>query len=146
MLVKIYILNTQKSPRARSGTYGYVDVCVFHGETVTREGAGRVEGTRNQLDLTACVTALRKVVRPSEIELIGDLQWVACQVKYLEAWGKNGWKTSSGKEIKNKALWQQFWTLSKIHKITFSHSKHDAFPVFVTEILNKEFDKTKEPA
>lgn len=137
MIVKIYIENLQKSPRKCNGTYGYVLACEIRGELRTKEGFGMMEGTRNQIELTACVKALERVHKPSEIQIIGSLEWIAGQCRNLSVWAENGWRTSSGKQVKNMELWQQLLKYFQKHEITFLHSKHHMFSDWIRAQIEK---------
>ena len=39
---------------------------------------------------------------------------------------QKGWKTASGDSVKNKELWQELYSLTKIHKVTFNKVKGHA--------------------
>ena len=141
MHVKIYIVNTQKSPKTRCGYYGYVLACEIRGELHTKEGFGRMEGTKNQIDLTACVEALSRMKRPSEIEIIGDFQWLSQQVQYLEIWEKSGWNTVSGNPVKNMELWQEFLKKYREHKIQILLCKNHPFLGWITVQIKRRKDE-----
>lgn len=139
MQVKIYIENTQKSPKTRCGTYAYLLECELCGETRTVHGFSQMEASRNKMDLTTCVAALGRMKKPSEIEIIGDLQWIASQSSHLPHWLENGWRTAGGKPVKNMELWQQFYERSKIHKITFTHRKNHAYSEWMRREMKEKY-------
>lgn len=139
MHVKIYIENMQKSPKTRCGTYAYLLECELYGEPYTIHGFGKAEASRNQMDLTACVAALDRMKKPSEIEIIGDLQWIASQSSRLPHWIENGWQTAAGKPVKHIDLWQQFYERSKIHKITFTHRKNHTFSDWMRREMKEKY-------
>lgn len=140
MHVKIYVENGQKSPKTRCGTYAYLLECELHGEPYTLHDFASKTGSRYQMDLSACVDALSRMKKPSEIEIIGDLEWVATQSTYLPQWESNGWKNAVGNPIKNLELWQQFHEKTKVHKITFAHCKNHAFSAWMGRGM-KEYEE-----
>lgn len=137
MLVKIYIENTQKSPKVRCGSYGFILTCQTKRKLEKREKYDWGEGTRNQLDLQVCIEALSRMVRPAEIEIFGDLQWIACQSRYIDTWKANDWKTSSGKPVKNMLLWQQFADVIEDHEIKFVQCKKHEYSEEILSVIGK---------
>lgn len=143
MHVKIYIENMQKSPKTRCGTYAYLLECQWYGEPYTVHEFVQAEGTRYQMDLSACTDALNRMKKPSEIEIIGDLEWVASQSRYLHHWEENGWKNAVGKTVKNLELWQQINEKMKIHKITFTHCKNHDFSEWMKRGMKEKYENTE---
>lgn len=137
MLVKIYIENTQKSPSVRCGSYGYIFTCETSKRLVKREGYDWNEGTKNQLDLEALVLALCQFTKPAELEIYGDLQWVAVQSRYIDTWKKNGWKTAAGRDVKHKKLWQQLSEFMEGHDIRFIQCKEHEYTKDLLSVIGK---------
>ena len=92
--------------------------------------------TNNQMELTAVVVSLRKVVDflttssnpwvSKEYEIYSDSAYVVNSINnnWIERWRLNGWKTSKGDDVKNVELWMEcLKLLSQIRqmgiKITF---------------------------
>lgn len=76
--------------------------------TVERElwGAER-ETTNNRMELTAAIEALEALTRPCEVDLTTDSVYVRNGItKWIFNWKRKGWKTSTGKPVSNKELWQ----------------------------------------
>lgn len=73
-----------------------------------------VQTTNNRMELTAIVKAMEKVYNNGKAkniyELYSDSAYVVNAVNHswVDAWEKNGWKTTRSKDIKNKDLWQRY--------------------------------------
>ena len=79
------------------------------------------ETTNNIMELTAVVEALKLVKRPCKIKLYSDSAYVVNGFKqgWIYNWIKKNWKTSDGKPVKNKELWEELYNFTKIHEIEF---------------------------
>ena len=114
--------------------------------------------TNNQMELTAVVVSLRKVVdilttssnpwTSKEYEVYSDSAYVVNSINnnWIERWRLNGWKTSKGDDVKNVELWMEcLKLLSQIRqmgiKITFIKVKGhsgDTLNEYADEIAKKE--------
>ena len=113
--------------------------------------------TNNQMELTAVVVSLRKVVDilttsnpwvSKEYEVYSDSAYVVNSINnnWIERWRLNGWKTSKGDDVKNVELWMEcLKLLSKIRrmgiKITFIKVKGhsgDTLNEYADEVAKKE--------
>lgn len=110
MEINIYLESSIRGPGKGRGWYGYVvEACT--GEKVKKktEDYGYLEGTANQIYLTALIEALKRFTRPSIITLYANNHYLinGFTQGWLAQWKKSGWTNLSGKEIKNKELWKQ---------------------------------------
>ena len=114
--------------------------------------------TNNQMELTAVVVSLRKVVDflttssnpwvSKEYEIYSDSAYVVNSINnnWIERWRLNGWKTSKGDDVKNVELWMEcLKLLSQIKrmgiKITFIKVKGhsgDTLNEYADEVAKKE--------
>lgn len=114
--------------------------------------------TNNQMELTAVVVSLRKVVdflttssnpwTSKEYEVYSDSAYVVNSINnnWIERWRLNGWKTSKGDDVKNVELWMEcLKLLSQIRqmgiKITFIKVKGhsgDTLNEYADEIARRE--------
>lgn len=77
--------------------------------------------TNNIMELTAVIEAIKTCIKLkfSNITLYTDSQYVRNGItSYIFSWKKNGWLTSSKKEVKNKELWKRLDEVSS--KITIN--------------------------
>lgn len=74
--------------------------------------------TNNRMELTAAISALRALTRPSRIELHTDSQYLRLGItQYIKNWQRRDWKTAAGKDVLNADLWQELWPLVRQHEI-----------------------------
>ena len=82
---------------------------------------GSPETTNNIMELTAVIEGLKMLKFPCKVNLYSDSAYVvnAFEQKWIYGWMKNGWKTSGKKMVQNIDLWQQLYSLTKEHEVTF---------------------------
>ena len=74
--------------------------------------------TNNQMELTAAIQALKYFEDRQKITLFTDSQYVKNGIEsWINNWKKNGWKTSSKKQVKNKELWIQLEEQIEKHNV-----------------------------
>ena len=72
-------------------------------------GEGSKLATNNQMELHACLFALKLILQSSgkNFELRLDSKYVIQGVtEWSKGWVKNGWKNAQKKEVVNKEIWQ----------------------------------------
>lgn len=104
---------------------------------------GEHHTTNNRMEMLAVINGLKAVKRrdrpiivmsDSEIVVKGMTEW-------LPGWKKRGWKSSSGKPVKNQDLWVQLDALAAELEVEFRWLRgHDGDP------LNEEADKLANEA
>ena len=84
--------------------------------------------TNNIMEITAVIEALKCLKVESEVQVYSDSAYTvnAFNQKWIYGWMKNGWKTSSGTDVKNKELWQELYSLTQKHKVEFIKVKGHA--------------------
>ena len=82
---------------------------------------GNKQTTNNIMELTAVIEALKLLKRECDVEIYSDSSYVVNGFNngWIYNWIKNNWKTSNKEPVKNKELWQELYTLTKKHKVTF---------------------------
>ena len=76
--------------------------------------------TNNQMELTATIKALKAIVKPHNIALYTDSQYVKNGItSWIFNWKKNGWKTANKKPVANKDLWIELDKYVKIHSVNW---------------------------
>ena len=76
--------------------------------------------TNNQMELTATIEALKAILKPSNIALYTDSQYVKNGItSWIFNWKKNGWKTANKKPVANKDLWIELDKYVKIHSVNW---------------------------
>jgi ribonuclease HI len=102
--------------------------------------AGQPNTTNNQMEMTAIAKALEECVKRDiqEVRIFTDSNYVKQGItNWIHNWKRNGWKTSSGGDVKNKELWIQIDTLrGQMKEVEWKWVKaHNGNP------LNEEVDK-----
>lgn len=86
---------------------------------------GNKNTTNNIMELTAIIQGLKALKQECEVEIYSDSSYCvnAFNQGWIFNWMKKGWKTASGEEVKNKELWQELYSLTKEHRVTFNKVK-----------------------
>lgn len=101
-------------------TDGWGAVLMF--ENIVKEiSGGKAETTNNVMEITAVIEGLKLLKYPCAVEVYSDSAYVvnAFNQNWIANWRKNGWKNSKKEDVKNRELWEELETLTKIHDVTF---------------------------
>ena len=96
---------------------------------VHKEISGGSENTTNNImELSAVIEALKLLKRPCKVNVFSDSAYVvnAFNQKWIYGWIKKNWRTAGGDPVKNKELWQELYSLTKVHDVTFNKVKGHA--------------------
>lgn len=98
------------------------------GEIKKEISGGSANTTNNIMELTAAIEALKMLKRPCRVNLYSDSAYVvnAFVQKWIYGWIKKEWKTSGNEPVKNKELWQELYSFTKIHDVKFIKVKGHA--------------------
>mgnify|MGYP000563790200 FL=1 len=121
------IIYTDGACSGNPGPGGWGSILMM-GENKREISGGKKDTTNNVMELTAVIEALKLLKRPCKVDLYSDSAYVvnAFLQNWILGWIKNGWKNSSKEEVKNKELWQELFSLTKIHDVTFHKVKGHA--------------------
>ncbi|WP_265499383.1 ribonuclease HI [Paracoccus beibuensis] len=102
----------------------------LEGGTVLKEremAGGEAATTNNRMELTAAISALEALTRPSQIVIVTDSAYVKNGVtQWIHGWKRNGWKTADRKPVKNVELWQRLDAAQATHKVEWRWIKGHA--------------------
>ena len=109
------------------GPGGWAAVLML-GDNKKEISGGSKDTTNNIMELTSVVEALKLLKRPCKVNLHSDSAYVvnAFNQKWIYGWIKKNWKTADGSPVKNKEIWQELYSLTKIHDVTFIKVKGHA--------------------
>lgn len=109
------------------GPGGWGSILIF-GENIKEISGGSANTTNNIMELTAVIEALKMLKRPCKVNIYSDSAYVvnAFNQNWIYGWMKKGWKTAGNEPVKNKELWQELYSLTKIHDVTFNKVKGHA--------------------
>ena len=101
------------------GKGGWGAILIYAKEEKYLSGSNQLT-TNNQMELTATIEALKAIVRPRNIALYTDSQYVKNGItSWIFNWKKNGWKTANKKPVANKDLWIELDKYVKIHSVNW---------------------------
>ena len=121
------IIYTDGACSGNPGPGGWAAVLIYNGKEKEISG-GNKNTTNNIMEITAVIEGLKTLKYPCEVELYSDSAYVVNTFTqgWIFNWMQKGWKTASGDSVKNKELWQELYSLTKIHKVTFNKVKGHA--------------------
>ena len=101
------------------GPGGWAAIVIAGDNDVEQLTGGERHTTNNRMELMAAIQALKALDPPVSVALHTDSAYVsrAFNEGWLDNWQQNGWKTSSKKPVKNKALWQTLLALDEKHDV-----------------------------
>lgn len=83
--------------------------------------------TNNRMELLAAISALEALSRPSAITIVTDSAYVKNGItEWLPGWKRKGWKTSTGKPVKNDDLWRRLEAAQARHQVRWEWIKGHA--------------------
>lgn len=118
------IIYTDGACSGNPGPGGWAAVLIC-GEYKREIYGGDKNTTNNIMELTAIIEGLKALKQECEVEIYSDSAYSVNSFNqgWIYNWIKKGWKTADGKDVKNKELWQELYTLTKKHKVTFNKVK-----------------------
>ncbi len=131
-MIKIY---TDGSCLENPGKGGWAAIIINNGKKTKIKGS-KENTTNNQMELLAPIMALKKIPIGSKVLIFTDSKYVKSGItEWINNWKKNGWKTASKKNVKNKDLWIKLDGLSSSFDIEWNWVKAHS-----TDKLNNEVD------
>ena len=123
MKVTIYTDGSARGNPDGPGGYGtilsYIDGT---GKEHLREySQGYKKTTNNRMELLAAIVGLEALIRPCEVTLYSDSQYLvkAFNDNWLEGWIKKGWKRGKNEPVKNVDLWKRLLKAVEPHRVEF---------------------------
>lgn len=139
--VHVYIYAEGMPMKESEKWFGYVLECRVSGQSVTREGFGKVNATHNGAVLTAMVRAMGRLNRTCEVHLHAEDEFVLRMLENrLDVWAGNGFLTAKGKAVANQEEWMELWGLSQKQLILSEPGGH-AYSGWLKEEIRKRKEK-----
>ncbi len=131
-MIKIY---TDGSCIENPGKGGWAAIILNNGNKIEIKG-NKENATNNQMELLAPIQALKKIPKGSKVQIFTDSKYVKFGItEWIHNWKKNGWKTASKHDVKNKELWLELDLLNNEFEINWNWVKAHS-----TDELNNEVD------
>lgn len=133
MEVTIYTDGSARGNPNGPGGYGavlhYVD---SRGTLHERElSQGYAKTTNNRMELMAAIAGLEALVRPCQVTLYSDSQYLvkAFNEHWIDGWQKKNWKRGKNDPVKNVDLWKRLLAAMEPHEVKFvwvkGHNGHE---------------------
>jgi len=128
---------------------GYSFVLINENGIKISEGSGKEEKTsNNRMELRAVIESLKACKNSNEeIIVCSDSQYVvnAINQKWLLSWRKNEYKKGKrGKEVPNKDLWEELFSLLKPNikfKWVEGHNKNNVWNEYCDRMARKAYER-----
>lgn len=122
--MKKVTLYTDGACSGNPGPGGWGAILMFNEHKKELSG-GESTTTNNRMELTAAIKGLDALKEPCEVDLYTDSAYLcrAFTEGWITGWQRNGWKTSSKKEVENKDLWLLLLVHTKTHSVSWHKVK-----------------------
>ena len=125
--MKRVVLYTDGACSGNPGIGGWGAVLIYNGHE-KRISAAEEETTNNRMELTAVIEGLKCLKEPCQVDVYSDSAYTvnAFNNGWVHDWAGSGWRKTDNKPVLNSDLWQELFSLSKTHKLTFFKVKGHA--------------------
>lgn len=121
--MKKIIIYSDGSARSNPGPGGYGTITMevdddFEISNIKEYSKGFKETTNNRMELLGAIIGLESIEQSSEIILYSDSKYLTQAINYdwITKWIAKGWKTASGKPVKNIDLWMRLLKIIEYHQ------------------------------
>jgi ribonuclease HI len=107
------IVFTDGACSGNPGPGGWGAVVITAEEHIHELGGGEPATTNNRMEMSGVKFALEYLAnRPGPVKIYTDSTYVIRGItQWVWGWKRNNWKTAEGKDVSNKDLWQDLFTL-----------------------------------
>lgn len=144
--VKIYTYSGIKGLKPQDGAAGYLLETDTPAGVKTLHKVLKIQNaTANQSELIVLIEALKRMREACELTIFTESEYVAAGYRngWVDMWLKSGWLTARGKEVANRAEWQELDELLSCHEFSFEVAKEHEYRVWLKSEVNtaKENDR-----
>ncbi len=113
-------LYTDGACSGNPGLGGYGGILIY-GDIQREYNGYEEETTNNRMEIMAVIVGLKRLKYPCDVDVYSDSAYTvnAFNEGWIYGWKKNGWKKSDKKELLNAELWQELYSLTQTHDVTF---------------------------
>ncbi len=122
--MKIY---TDGACSGNPGVGGWAAIIITPQQEIQEISGYEIYTTNNRMELIAVISALKYIDTVIDIEIFTDSKYVKNGITdWIDNWSKNNWKTASKQSVKNRDLWEELHSRTKLTKIKWSWIKGHA--------------------
>ncbi len=119
---------TDGACRINPGPGGWAAI-LRYGPATREISGGCPDTTNNRMELTAVVEALKALKEPCRVTVHTDSKYLKDGITlWIHKWKRNGWKTGSKTDVKNRDLWEALDNAAHAHEVQWNwirgHSGH----------------------
>ncbi len=140
------IIYTDGACSGNPGKAGWGAV-VLQGKSVRELGGFDKLSTNNRMEITAAIRGLEATEVADDITIYTDSQYLVNGItSWIFGWMKKDWKNTEGKDILNRDLWQELYTVAEDrnikwkvirgHSVTPGNNRADEIAVCYTKNLD----------
>lgn len=113
-------LYTDGACSGNPGIGGYAGILMYASAKKEYNGAEQLT-TNNRMEMRAVIEGLKILKYPCIVEVYSDSAYVvnAYENGWIYAWKKNGFKKADNKPVQNVDLWEELYSLTAMHEVTF---------------------------
>ena len=117
---KTVALYTDGACSGNPGIGGYAGILIY-GDVKKEYSGADAQTTNNRMEVIAVIEGLKRLKYPCNVDVYSDSAYTvnAFLNGWIYAWRKNGWKKADGKAVLNTDLWEELYTLTQTHNVTF---------------------------
>ena len=117
---KTVALYTDGACSGNPGIGGYAGILIY-GDVKKEYSGADAQTTNNRMEVIAVIEGLKRLKYPCNVDVYSDSAYTvnAFLNGWIYAWRKNGWKKADGKAVLNTDLWEELYTLTQTHSVTF---------------------------
>lgn len=118
-------VHTDGASRGNPGRGGYGAVLLYTDPAGVEHRKELSQGyrmtTNNRMELLAVVVALETLLRPCEVEVHSDSQYVvnAFNQRWVQGWIRRGWRNAQRQPVKNVDLWKRLLAAMEPHRMSW---------------------------
>jgi ribonuclease HI len=100
------VVHTDGACKGNPGPGGW-GALLEYGDHTREIFGGELHTTNNRMELRAVIEALKVLSRSCPVKIVTDSQYVQKGVEsWMPQWKRKNWKTSAGKPVANRDLWE----------------------------------------
>ena len=129
--VNLYVAIKPRGPRKVTGAYVWLLECIRDDGTADPRTLSKKGSRENVCDKTlaaiAATEGLQHIKRECDVQLILDPEYLTETLsntlyQWVNKWEQNGWKTSSGSDVKDADIWKEFKAVSMSKNAVFAET------------------------